>query len=99
MAPRLVIRRRRDGLIQLRRRRLWHVLSTPETAAIFMLFMACLSISVALITVLLEPPLVLGILPLVPVAAIGMWAARASQAPAFAAAPVDRPPPPPRNAA
>jgi hypothetical protein len=99
MASRLVIRRRRDGLIQLRRRRVWHALSTPETAAIFMLFSACLAISIALITVLLEPPLVLGALPLVPVAVIGVWAARATHAPALVAAPIDRPPTPPRSAA
>lgn len=99
MASRLVIRRRRDGLIQLRRRRVWHVLSTPETTAIFMLFSACLAISVALVTVLLEPPIVLGALPLVPVALIGVWAARATQAPAFVTAPLDGPPSPPRNAA
>ena len=98
MASRLVIRRRRDGLIQLRRRRIWHVLSAPETAAIFMLFSACLAISVALVTALLEPPLVLGALPLLPVAVIGVWAARASQAPAFVTAPIDRPPPPPAAA-
>lgn len=99
MASRLVIRRRRDGLIQLRRRRIWHVLSAPETTAILMLFAACLGISVALVTILLEPPIVLGALPLLPVAVIGVWAARASQVPAFVAAPVDRPPTPPRNAA
>ncbi|HET8733054.1 MAG TPA: hypothetical protein VFM45_04680 [Anaeromyxobacteraceae bacterium] len=100
MASRLVIHRRRDGLIQLRRRRIWNVLSAPEATAILGLFAACLGISVALIIVLLEPPIVLGVLPLLPVAVIGVWAARAVQ-PAFASAPLDRPrpPSPPRNAA
>lgn len=97
MASRLVIHRRRDGLIQLRRRRIWHVLSAPETTAILGLFAACLGVSIALVIVLLEPPIVLGVLPLLPVAVIGVWAARAAQ-PAFASAP-RRPPSPPRNAA
>lgn len=98
MASRLVVHRRRDGLIQLRRRRIWHLLTAPEATAIVGLFAACLGVSVALVVLLLEPPIVLGVLPLVPVAVLGVWAARAAQ-PALAPAPVDGPPRPPRKAA
>lgn len=99
MASRLVIRRRRDGLIQLRRRPAWQVMSTHETAAIFLLSAACLAVSVALVTVLLHPPLLLGIVPLLPVAVVAVWAARATRAAALAGAPLDRPPTPPRSVA
>jgi hypothetical protein len=92
---RLIVRRRRDGLVQLRRRRLWHVISVRETAAILVPSAASVALVVLVATISILPRLLIALAPLSPVVALGVWAAHATRAPASVTAPVDDPPPPP----
>lgn len=94
---RLIVHRRRDGLVQLRRRRVWDVISARETAAILLLSACSFGFSLALVAALTAPRVLLALVPLIPVVALGFWAARSTQA-ALAVAPVDEPPPPRRVA-
>ncbi len=96
---RLIVHRRRDGLVQLRRRRIWQVISARETAAILLLSVGSFLFSLALVAAVSAPLVLLALVPLIPVVALGFWAARATHA-ALATAPVDEPPPrPPRRVA
>lgn len=96
---RLIVRRRRDGLVQLRRRRIWNVVSFRETAAILLLSATSIAFSFTLLAAVITPRLLLALVPIVLVAVIAIWAARATQAPASVTAPVDDPPRPPRRVA
>ncbi len=96
---RLIVHRRPDGLVQLRRRRIWHVLSAREIVAILLLSLASFAFSMILVAVVSAPRLLLALAPVVAVGALAVWAARATQPPALARAPGDDPPrPPPRVA-
>lgn len=96
---RLIVHRRRDGIVQLRRQRIWHVISARELAAILLLFLTSVAFSLALVAAVSLPSLLLALAPVAPVAAVAVWAARAANAPAFVIAPVDDPPRPPRRVA
>lgn len=99
MARISIVRRRRDGLFQIRRRRVWEIISARETAAILLISGASLGASLVLVAAVSAPLVLLALVPLAPVMLLGMWASRATQA-AMATAPADDPPPrPPRRVA
>jgi hypothetical protein len=99
MARISIVRRRRDGLVQIRRRRVWEIISARETVAILLISGASLGFSIALVAAVSAPLMLLAFVPLAPVVGLGLWASRATQS-ALATAPADDPPPrPPRRVA
>lgn len=97
---RLLIRRRRDGLVQLRRRRIWHLISRYEAAVIFILSAACLAVTAVLFAALIVKPRLLALAaPVLAVGVVSLWAVRAVGSPRLAPAPLDDPPRPPRKVA
>lgn len=97
---RFIVRRRPDGLIQLRRRRIWHLISRYEAAAIFILTAACLALTALLVGALIARPSALALAaPILAVGLLALWAVRVVRAPSLAPAPLNEPPRPPRKAA
>jgi hypothetical protein len=96
---RLVIRHRPDGVIQLRRRPLWHLLADRAAGAMLLLFAAVLLLLTGVATALVVAPFALvllggcGVLGLV----AARWAWTEQLAPARA--PRDEPPRPPLRVA
>jgi hypothetical protein len=90
---RLIVRRRPDGMIQLRRRRAWHVVADPALLVLLGLCAACVGVIAAVTAIGIEfPPALAMTLPLI---ALGLWAGRWARSEQLAPVP-RKPPPPPR---
>ena len=94
---RLIVRRRPDGLIQLRRRTAWHALADPAAAVLLGLLAGCAALLAFLATVAAKAPVVF--LLTAPCLALGLWGARWSRSDRPVAATVPPDPRPPRRVA
>lgn len=91
---RLRIRRRPDGVVQLRRLRPRDVVLHPAYAVLLALFACWVAVVGALTAAVIEvPDLPVGLVAVVPCLALGLWGARVAHSVAVAPAPVDDPPP------
>ena len=90
---RLLVRRGPDGLIQLRRRRAWHVVTDPAVLVLLALCAACAGVMAAVTAIGIEFPLALAMT--LPLLALGLWAGRWARGDELAPA-ATQPTPPPR---
>lgn len=88
---RLVVRRRPDGLIQLRRRRAWNLVADPVLGVLCLLFPVCAAVMIGLATALVAGPFLVGVVAAC--LALGLLAARWARTAAPATVPVLDPPP------
>jgi hypothetical protein len=90
----LLVRRRRDGIVQIRRPRARDVVATPATAALLTMLLAFLAFTAAFVATLVEAPLLLVVAGAF--VALGAWGGMLARASAPQPAPAD--PPGPRAA-
>lgn len=94
---RLLVRRRKDGIVQLRRPSAWHLLADPVLLVVLGVCAACAAVMAAIALIGTAVPITFGLtLPLV---ALGLWAGRSVRDAVLAPAPVPTKPRPPLRVA